>query len=173
MTGEAVQIAVVSPNPAQVIRIGGVEPVGMGHDPAGDLADGGWFRAGDCSVSAPAAEAAQVALHGQFATLIAAGGDFPEQAGGVAFALVPPLVQVFDVVIDQVRALLGFGGQLLQGAGGGELADRGRVQAQLASIAAFDRPRARSSCTAVCCSRILVMIFFSGSVRTTRGTASR
>jgi hypothetical protein len=44
-----------------------------------------------------------------------------------------PLVQVCDVVIDQVCALLGFGGQLLERAGGGEVANRGRVQAQLAS----------------------------------------
>jgi hypothetical protein len=78
-------------------------------------------------VPAPGAEATQVALRGQFSTLVTAGGDLSEQAGGVAFALVPPLVQMLDVVIDQVRALLGLRGQLLEGAGGGELADRGRM----------------------------------------------
>jgi hypothetical protein len=31
---------------AQVFDGGGVEPVGMGHDPTGDLADGRRFRAG-------------------------------------------------------------------------------------------------------------------------------
>jgi hypothetical protein len=48
-------------------------------------------------------------------------------------SFVPPLVQVVDVVIDHVRALLGLGGQFLDRARAGELADSGRAQAQLAS----------------------------------------
>jgi hypothetical protein len=52
---------------------------------------------------------------------------------GVAFAVVPALVQVAGERVDQVCALLGDGGQVLDAAGIDELAHRGLVQPQLAA----------------------------------------
>jgi hypothetical protein len=69
-------------------------------------ADGRWLRARARGVASAVAEAAQVALHGQLTAGVAQFLDLPEQAGGVAFALVPPPVQVLDVVVDQVRAIV-------------------------------------------------------------------
>jgi hypothetical protein len=109
MAGEPVQLRRVGTESGQLVGVVGGQPVGVGHDPGGDLADRGWFRSRHRGVPAAVAEAAQVALHGQFSAGVAEGGDLAEQGRGVAFALVPALVQVLAVVVDEVGALFGLG----------------------------------------------------------------
>jgi hypothetical protein len=89
VAGEPVQLRRAGTEPGQVGGVVGGQPVGVGHDPGGDLADGGWFRSRQRGVSAAVAKAAQVALHGQFSAGVAERGDLAEQCGGVAFAVVP------------------------------------------------------------------------------------
>jgi hypothetical protein len=91
-------------------------------------------------VSAAVAEATQIALHGQFSTAVAELLDFAEQLGGVAFAIVPAPVQVLGVGVDQVCPLLGLGSDILGGAGLGELAHGGLVQAELAADRRLGHP---------------------------------
>ena len=107
MAGEPVQLGAVFAQLGQPKSVVSGQPVGMGHDPCGDLADRGRLGSRHRGVPAAVAEAAQVALHGQFSAGVAEGGDLAEQGGGVAFALVPASVQVFAVVVDEVGALFG------------------------------------------------------------------
>ncbi|WP_436502266.1 hypothetical protein [Actinokineospora sp. HUAS TT18] len=72
-------------------------------------------------------------MNSQFAAGVAVFGDLAEELGGVAVPVVPPLVQVFDVRVDEMGALLGLGDQLVDGGGVGELADGGGVQIELTS----------------------------------------
>lgn len=56
--GESVQIRVSFPDLAQPVDVIGSQPVGAGHDPGGDLADGWWLRSGTWRVSSAVAEPA-------------------------------------------------------------------------------------------------------------------
>jgi hypothetical protein len=133
VAGEPVEVGVAAADAAQFGGVAPVEVVGVGHDPGGDLADRGWFPGRVGRVAAAVAELAQVALDCEFAAGIAQLLDLAEQLGGVAFAFVPALVQVPGVGVDQVGALFGLGDQVIDAAGGGELAHGGRVQSELAA----------------------------------------
>ena len=69
--GELFKVAVAVTDAPELGGVALVEVVGVGHDPAGDLAHRWWFRAWMRRVAAAAAEAVQVALDGQLAAGIA------------------------------------------------------------------------------------------------------
>jgi hypothetical protein len=133
VAGEPVEVGVAAADAAQLGGVAGVEVIGAGHDPGGDLAHGGRFAGRAGGVAAVVAELVQVALDGEFAAAVAELADLAEQLGGVALAFVPALVQVPGIGVDQVGALLGLGDQVIDAAGGGELAHGRRVQPEFAA----------------------------------------
>lgn len=126
--------------PAQGFQLVGVllrESVGVGRDPGGDLADRGRFGRWEGSVSASGPVTPQVALDRQFASCVAELLDLAVELGGVAGALVPAAVQMFDVRVDEVCALQALGHDLVGGGGVDQFADGCLVQAELAADRRF------------------------------------
>src|SRR5215468_10277262 len=105
---------------------------GVGHEPAGDLLDLGWLGCrhgrGD-----RAAEWGEVVTDAGVPAAVAAAADLPPQPGRVSAAVVPPLVQVGDVLVEDAGPAPGtVMNQELFGVGGaGEPADGVAGQAQL------------------------------------------
>src|SRR5579863_5579253 len=130
--GEGVQVRAAFPGFGEFRLLVVVEVAGVGGDPPGQVT--GFGRPGDGGRGgAGPAERQDVVADDVVAACVAAFFEFGVQLAGVGAALVPPLVQVGLVVVEQRGpAVPDLGEQVIDGRGVVEAADGSRGQASLA-----------------------------------------
>ena len=102
VAGEGVQVRAALPGPGELFLLVVVEVLRVGEDPAGEVA--GLGRAGDGGRrGAGLAEREDVVADGAVAAVVAPFAQLGVQLADVGAALVPPLVQVGLVVIEERR----------------------------------------------------------------------